>query len=308
MNRIQLLSQARKHYHSYEQILFYQRSNFKDHLLRNQHELKWWLGDAVLEKIEDIDNLPIRTPLDIIEQQLINPPYGMWSKREMVFTSSGSTNNHRKVFPRSWEDYLRYLIGVVRSMENYGVNHDDTVMTTDSRGVFTGHIVIEDAAIHILGAPRIRCNSTLPTERLQMMEQFGVTVFSGSPTKLLTMAKLEPKKHLSRPLKMVISTGSILTNTDEISDAFGVNHVTDMYGSTEMGNIAWTCNQGNFHVNIDLCYIEQGRYFSNLSNLPLLRYEQGEELYFSHKGTCACGSNLPTMDRFVGSTIDRRKK
>lgn len=308
MNKIDLLDQIRQHYHSHDQILALQQKNFRECLSRFLKELEWWLGDTSLDDLEDIRKLPIRTGLDIINQQKINPPYGVWNKGQVVFTSSASTNDRRKAIPRSWENYLKYLVSIARTMENHGVGHDDVIMTTDPGGMFSGHTGIEDAAMHILGATRIRCSSSLPSEKLKVMEEFGVTVLSGNPTKLSRMARLEPKRHLSKQLKMVISTGSRLDNNREIADAFGVDRVVDMYGSAELGNVAWTCNQGHFHVNIDLCYIEQGRYFSNLSNLPILRYEQGEEIYFSYKGTCGCGSNLPTVDKLISSTADRSKK
>ena len=140
------------------------------------------------------------------------------------------------------------------------------------------------------------------------MNQYGVTVLSASPAKLLRMAKLKPKTLLSRPLKMVISAGGPIKHEEEIADAFGVNQIVNFYGSAEMSNIAWTCNRGHFHVNIDLCYINQGKYFTNLTNLPVFNYVQGEELKFSYKGTCACGSNLPTVDKMIVSIADRNHK
>jgi phenylacetate-coenzyme A ligase PaaK-like adenylate-forming protein len=308
MNTSTLLSKVLEHYDPYEKILEYQTRNFIEHIERHDTQCNWWFNDVKVAKLADLHELAIRSGSHIIDQQLQNPPYGIWSKGPIVFQSSASSNEYRKVFPRSLFDYNQFLIGVARSLENHSVNTTDAIISTDTGGMFSGHVGIEDAAVQVFGATRVRCSSPMLTEKIKTMEQFEVTVISGSPTKLERMAKLNPAKLLSKPIKMVISTGAPAINNNFVAEAFGVDRVTDMYGLAEMGNVAWTCKHGHFHVNIDLCYIEQGQYFSNISNLPIFRYESGEKLEFSYKGTCACGSNLPTIDKFIASNIDRSKK
>jgi phenylacetate-coenzyme A ligase PaaK-like adenylate-forming protein len=297
------------HYLPYDQILLKQEQNFHNHLQRlTPEEKQIWFQGVNVQSISDVKKLPVRSSSDIIKMQITNPPYGMWSKGEILFTSSGSSNSIRKVVPRSLENYYRYMMGVARGLENHGVNQTDAILTTDSGDMFAGHTVIEDAATHFLGASRVRCSSPLLKDKLTSMEYYRVTVLSGTPGKLIRLAKLMPKNILSHPLKMVISLGGTLENKEEIADAFGINQVVDYYGSSEMGNIGWTCAHGHFHVNIDMCHISQGKYFTNLTNLPIFNYAQGEELNFSFKGTCECGSNLPTVDQFTVSNFNKLEK
>jgi phenylacetate-coenzyme A ligase PaaK-like adenylate-forming protein len=298
-----------EHYEPYEKILQNQARNFKNFLSElTTADKSWWFNDVDVQTLEDLKKISIKSTVDIIDSQKINPPYGVWGKESIVHASSKSVDNIRKVFPRSLDRWHRCTIGAARSLENHGINETDSIMTTDSGGMFMGHQIIEDAAILHLGVTRIRHYTSVLSEILNTANEFGVTVFSGSPVKLARLAKLNPAKKLQRPLKMLISTGALLENAQDIAEAFGVKNVVNMYGSSEMTNIAWTCSHGHFHVNIDLIYIEQGKYFSNLTNLPIFRYHDGETLDFSYKGTCLCGSNLPTVDRLLVSVADRSKK
>jgi len=308
MNKQKLLDLCLNQYDSYQQIQNNKIDNFQNFLLTlTDDDKKWWFGNTNINTFEDLEKLPVRSGADIIENQQKNPPYGLWNQGPMVFASSGSTNNVRKVFKRTLENYYQVIVGPARCLQNHGVNNFDTVMSTDPGGMFMGHAVIEDAAVYLLDATRVRVASSLLNDKITAMNQYGVTVLSGSPGKLQRMAKLNPKKRLSTPLKMLINTGGKLEHSQQVADAFGVEKIVDMYGALEIGNISWTCKHGHVHVNIDLCHIEQGKYFSNLTNLPIFRYQLGEEIHYSYKGTCACGSNLPTVDKFVASNTGIHK-
>ena len=305
-----LLDQSKQHYNSFDQLAEFKNTNFQNHVARlSPQDKQWWFNDITVRTLDDLDRLPVRTSEDLVNEQIKNPPFGLFSKGQYVFTSSASTSNIRKTFPYSLENYHRVLIGPARVLENHGVNHSDTIMTTDNNGMFSGHNFIEDSATMFLGASRIRCSFPKLVDKLEFINQYNVSVFSGSPTKLYRMAKLNPKKILGRSLKMIISTGGILENQEFIAEAFGVNKITNMYGAAEIGNIAWTCRHGHFHVNVDLCHISNNKYISNLTSLPVFNYQLGEEIKFSYKGTCACGSNLPTVDQLtVDHILDRSKK
>jgi phenylacetate-coenzyme A ligase PaaK-like adenylate-forming protein len=308
MNQQEMSKICLDHYQSYEQIQNNKIKNFHEHLEKLcDQDKQWWFGDINVQHLTDLDQLPIRTTDDIIAEQQKNPPYGLWDKGSIVFTSSASTNGIRKSFKRSLENYYKTISAVGRCLENHGVNKLDSIMSSDPGAMFMGHTVIEDAAVFLLEATRIKNSASLLTEKLKVMDYYGVTVFSGSPGKLLKLAKLNPKKKLSTPLKLLINTGGRLDDPDMVADAFGVSHVVNMYGSSEMGNIAWSCKHQYTHVNIDTCHIEQGKYFSNLTNLPIFRYLQGEQLEFSFKGTCDCGSNLPTVDKFISNNTALHK-
>lgn len=298
------------HYQSYDKILEAQEYNFQNHLQRlTVNDKQRWFGDITVNCLADLSKLPITTGEDIIQEQQSRPPYGMWDKGQIVFTSSSANaNGVRKVFSRNLSNHYRGIVSTARSLENHGIDHTDVILTTDTGSMFCGHVVIEDPAILFCGATRVRCGSPLLTEKIKTMAQFGVTVFSSSPSKLYRMSKLQPKTMLLQPLKMLISTGGKLEHEEEIAEAFGVERVINMYGSSEMYNVAWTCRHGHFHVNIDLCYIEDGKYFNNLTNLPIFKYVQGDEIHFSYKGTCACGSNLPTVDTLEVSNSNRTHK
>jgi phenylacetate-coenzyme A ligase PaaK-like adenylate-forming protein len=306
----QLLDLANVHLMPRDQLLKQQNINLTSHLERlTEKEKIFWLGSNVVESIVDLQQLPIRTDQDIIAEQLANPPYGIWLKNSVIFTSSKSTQGIRKTFSRSLDDYWRFIASPARSLLSHKVDQSDTILTTDTGNMFSGHLVIEDAATMICGATRVRIGDRLLTNKLQAIKEYGVTVLSASPAKLLRMAMLDPKKYQTRPMKMIISTGGKLENPEFIAEAFGVERITNLYGMAEFCNIAWTCSHGHWHVNEDFVHIEQGKYFTNLINLSVFRYQPGESLTYSYKGTCSCGSNLSTVDKFeTNNEVDRSRK
>lgn len=101
-----------------------------------------------------------------------------------------------------------------------------------------------------------------------------------------------------------------------IESAFRTN-VTDIYGSSEVGEIAWQCHLGlGYHINADSCivevvnndepvaYGETGEVVvTNLNRyaMPIIRYKNGDLAKLSSE-TCPCGCKLPMIAEIVGRT------
>lgn len=271
----------------------------------------FWFGGVDVECVRDLQNVKHKLPSDIIEAQMSKPPFGIFTPGPIISTSSGTTTGVKKLYPRSLDDYYRYTFGKVRTLQHYGVNETDVFSSTDTGGMFLAHNGCEDAAVICFGVQRARTYEHNLKKRLEFWGEMGVTVISGTPTKLLRLARLKPRNYMKRQIKLILSVGEKLHDAEEIAEAFGVPRVTDSYGSVEMGNIFWTCPYGHKHVNDDLLDIttQDGvTTFSNVTSLPIFRYVLGETLEFSYKGRCECGSVLPTVDKFVVNGPDRANK
>ena len=88
---------------------------------------------------------------------------------------------------------------------------------------------------------------------------------------------------------------------DQIKKYLGTS-ITDMYGSAEMGNIAWTCNAKQWHVNIDFVNVnnrDSKTIFNGLSLFPIFNYHNGDTLHWEWNGKCDCGSHLPIVTKFA---------
>jgi len=95
--------------------------------------------------------------------------------------------------------------------------------------------------------------------------------------------------------------------------------VSDVYASSETGDIAWQCSQSaGYHINADNCIVEILRddkpvrigeigevTVTNLNRyaMPLLRYKNGDRARLTDK-PCPCGCCLPMIEELLGRTGD----
>jgi phenylacetate-CoA ligase len=93
--------------------------------------------------------------------------------------------------------------------------------------------------------------------------------------------------------------------------------VTDVYGCSEAGEIAWQCGlSGGYHINAENCVVEivnnnkaaaDGEtgevVVTNLNRyaMPIVRYKNGDLARLSRE-TCPCGCKLPMIAEIVGRT------
>lgn len=287
------------------------QQNFISALSRMTPEQKsWWFGSNIPGQLEHLESSPTFLSHQIIAAQAQNPPYGPFESGEVLVTSSGSTGT-KKWIPYSLENWLRYIVSCSRGMRSIGIDHTDRILTTDPGGMFTGYQAMEDAAKWICGSQIVIDRGPSLKKKLELIDEHKITVLISNSRKLQRMAMMEPKKYFSHQLKAVIQTGRPLEHQEEIAQAFGVNSVIDYFGASEIGNIYWTCRHGHRHVNDDLINVvrrDNHSYFSNLWSLPAWNYDIGDDIEYSYKGQCACGSWLPTVDYFRPKNYDNIDK
>lgn len=292
---------ALRHLESDQSLAEQKHRNF-DWMLRHmtQRQRQWWFPGGPITHLDDVAGLPVRTALDIRTEQELNPPWGVFEFGEVLVENSGSTNG-RKRMPFTLDAWLRYITPAARGLLSSGVGPGDRVLTTDAGGTQAGYRTPEEAAAWICGAQIVLDRSTSLLRKLEHIRDHGVTVLIANWPKLVRMAQLNPRKYFSHDLKLIISTGLPIQDPAPVARAFGLDWIMDYYGSSEMGNTYFSCRHGQRHVHDDFVHVTQapGRsLFSNLSGLPLWNYDLGDQLEFSYKGRCACGSYLPTVDRF----------
>ena len=119
-----------------------------------------------------------------------------------------------------------------------------------------------------------------------------------------------------RPLRGVFTTAEKLFPQQRatMERAFGCP-VFDVYGSSEVQNIAAECSQGRMHVNSDFVVLEtdpssndptaQPFLVTSLWNyaMPFIRY-RNEDCGALADGACTCGSNFPLMTLNIARVSD----
>lgn len=236
------------------------------------------------------------------------PPIG-------TFSSSGSSGSPLHV-PRGAADQRLWRVLALRMwLENghrqrlrHGVAHLDAKRPS-SHG------------LRWLGVATTTWISTdLPSEeQLAALARSGASVWVGTPTVLGRIAEACGGLTGLRP-RLVVSQGEVLDARTRalIRRTFGTDPV-DVYGLTEVGYVAWQCEQRNgLHVNADAFLVEvlrDGRtaqpgevgtvVVTGLRGrtVPLVRYETGD-LAVAGEGPCPCGRTLPLLGSIEGRARD----
>jgi phenylacetate-CoA ligase len=119
------------------------------------------------------------------------------------------------------------------------------------------------------------------------------------------------------PLRGVFTTGEKLypQQREVISRVFHCQ-VHDLYGSSEVRNIAAECSKGHMHINADFVVLEtehtgvqQAEGFplivTSLYNyaMPFIRY-RNEDCGLVEEGSCSCQNNFPLMKLNIGRITD----
>jgi phenylacetate-CoA ligase len=151
--------------------------------------------------------------------------------------------------------------------------------------------------------------------KLEEFKPHVITCF-GTTLRMLTDYKEDNPKFSWQP-KAIISTGATIESDvkKRAESAFIGAKVFDLYGSTDTGYIAWTCEEGEMHINTDCFHIEvldqahhnvtSGQMGSIVltpywqRTLPLVRYELGDLIELGGP-PCRCRRTLPTVKRLLG--------
>lgn len=150
-------------------------------------------------------------------------------------------------------------------------------------------------------------------EILPEVKRYGPTVLYGFPSYFLRLAEAAGSR--LRP-KMIFTSGEMLEprTRKAIEMAFAAP-VYDIYGCTELKEIAWQCRKrSGYHINCDRVLVEtvtdaehpEGRLVVTSlynSGMPLIRYVVGDTGR-TLDVRCECGLPLPVMAPSTGRSVD----
>lgn len=306
--RQHLKNRAELHLTSYDNIIAHRDQNFQRQLASlSDEQKKFWFGDTAVDSLADLQKSPLHESQAIIDTQLAKPPFGILHPGELLFKSSGSTGGPRVNYYFSYAQWLELTVSASRSLLMYGVNNNDTVMTTDVANLQAGYRQLEEAAVFVCGAKLVKSGQTTWHEKLEYIEKYNVTVLIATTSKLKRIANLIQSSDQVSSLRLLVQIGEPLNEEDaqELKHKFGVTDILDGYGCIEMGQITFTCPYGHRHLHEDLTPIltvGNQSYGSKLISLPVFNLKISETIEYSFKGQCTCGSYLPTVDKFVART------
>jgi phenylacetate-CoA ligase len=280
---------------------------------------------ADVHSLDDLRKLPFTTKDDLRD----NYPHGLRAcpvdRIVEVHMSSGTTGKP-VVDEYTMKDIDIWREAMSRTMAAAGCTKDDIVQNCYGYGLFTGGPGAHYGALNI-GAQVLPMSSGNTSRQLMVMQDFGSTVLTCTPSYALYMAEEAVDAGIDLH-QLPINKGCFGAEPwsenmrKEIESRYGMK-AYDIYGLTEIigPGVSFECEaQDGLHINEDLFYPEvidpetgsplpdgeKGELvFTTLTKegTPLLRYRTRDITYLM-RGQCPCGRTTVRMHRLFGRTDD----
>ncbi len=279
---------------------------------------------------EDIKKAPFTYKNDLRENYPLGLLTGNWEEVVRVHMTSGTTGTPTPMV-YTQNDVNVWAECMARNFIAGGLKKSDVVQQAHGLGLFTGglgfHYGLERA-----GAKVIPTSSGGTERQLRLMQEWGTTVFTGTPSYAAYIAEIAIERGIDpvKDLKLRLGfhggepvSGELRQRIDErIGYKAHGGGMRTCYGLTEMGGpIGMDCESTNgIHLWGDhylvevldpetLEDVEAGNagelVLTNLSfeAMPILRYRTGDRVVVNFD-TCECGRTHPRITNFLGRVDD----
>ncbi len=279
-----------------------------------------------IKGLDDLKRLPFTTKQDLRDEY----PFGNFAtplaEVERIHASSGTTGKptvggYTKNDLRVWAEVM------ARTVTSCGVTYEDVAHNAYGYGLFTGGLGFH-LGFHEVGATVVPMSGGLTRRQIMLMEDFGATVLTCTPSYSLVLAEESAEIGVDFKSRMKVRVGIFGAEpwTDEmrweIEERLGLE-AYDIYGLTEIigPGVSVECEHHNgMHINEDhflaeiidpatgdqLPYGEEGELvFTTLTKeaMPVIRYRTRDRTVL-HQETCACGRTMVRMEKIRGRTDD----
>lgn len=260
--------------------------------------------------LEDINKIPVLTKKDVLENvKEIQTTYKFKKLRKA--STSGSTGESL-VFKRDeWADSFNRA-SIFRGYSWYGVQ------PWDKNGYFWGFNFSKKEKIKTNILDFLQNRFRVFSYEKKSFERFlkrldTATFIHGYSSMIYQTAKLinQSNKKVFSNIKMVKGTSEKIFDTyqEEVQKAFHLKIISE-YGATESGIIAFECPEGNMHLNMEGCYVEEYENEILVTNLqmksfPVIRYKLGDYIKLAPKDfQCKCGRKHRVLKEVTGRVGD----
>ncbi|MEW6751665.1 MAG: phenylacetate--CoA ligase [Candidatus Latescibacterota bacterium] len=271
-----------------------------------------------------------RLPLTDKETLRLNYPFGMFAvpmaEVQEIHASSGTTGKptvvaYTRADLKVWSEVM------ARSLACAGATADDIVQNAYGYGLFTGGLGVHYGCLE-LGATVVPISAGGTRRQLQLMQDFGATVITCTPSYAVYMAE-EARSLGMDPRRSTVRLGLLGAEPwsegmrREIEAAWDMK-ATNIYGLSEIigPGVAQECTgQCGLHLWADHFLpeiidpgsgqpVEDGEdgmlVLTTLSKqaTPFLRYATRDIVSITHETCPACGRTAPRISRIKGRTDD----
>lgn len=279
-----------------------------------------------IRSIEDIRRLPFTTKDTLRE----NYPFGMLTvpleKVVRIHASSGTTGKpvvagYTKGDLETWTELM------ARTLTSCGTTPMDVVHNAYGYGLFTGGLGFHMGAERI-GATVVPISGGLSKRQIMLMEDFGATVLTCTPSYALVLAETAEELGVQFKERMKVRIGIFGAEPwtqkmrSEIEARMGIE-AFDIYGLTEMvgPGVSVECPyhdglhvfEDHFYAEIidpetgdPVGYGEKGELVLTTltkEGFPVLRFRTRDRTAL-HADPCRCGRTMVRMEKITGRTDD----
>ena len=330
-NTYRILAEKRKHLHWSAEELFRYRSEklrklvlfaYKNSPFYRQFYDKYGVSPDVVQGEGDINRLPILEkkdlcpvdPLEVITLNKQGKPVD--EKNLMLEVTSGSTGAALAI-KRTWRDLHYTKANDIRAFQQTGfkIYHRQVIVKSST------DTITEEYWFNRLGILRKYYIAVTddPEYNLAQLKKFRPHHLHGYPYGLVAIAQFLKDKREVLPIPVICTGAEVLDPQMRqlISDSFNAA-VFDLYGTREVGNIAWECKcHEGMHINDDSMILEildengnevadgvEGEVLvTHLDGLdyPFIRYRLGDRAVWI-KGQCKCGVAFRRLKNLTGRT------
>ncbi|HQL00082.1 MAG TPA: AMP-binding protein [Smithellaceae bacterium] len=202
------------------------------------------INPAKIKCREDLEILPVISREKLVEMQLKTPPYaGLQNPQsavDRIFTSPGPVYEPHL----SESDYLW-----ARAFCAAGIGPDDVALNA-----FSYHLVAAGLTFHAglrkVGATVVPSGTSSSQVQVQLIRDLGVTAYVGTPSflaSIISQAK-EMGYHFKKDFKVKKACFAAEPLLPSLRETFEKEYGIDtyqMYGATEVGDVAYECSQKN---------------------------------------------------------------
>lgn len=303
---------------------------FKNNAFMRKRYTEAGINPEDIKKWEDIKKIPFTFKKDLRDNYPLGLLSGNWDDVVRIHMTSGTTGVPTPmVYTKN--DLEVWTTCMARNFVAGGLKKGDIVQQSHGLGLFTGGFGFH-YGLERVGAKVIPTGAGGTERQLRLMQEWGTTVFTGTPSYAAYIAEIawekgiDPVKDLK--LRLGFHGGEPCSNElrARIEERLGYKaHGGGMrvcYGLTEMGGpMAMDCEfvQG-IHIWADHYLVEvldpvtledvepnkPGELvISNLSfeAMPILRYRTGDRVTVSFDA-CECGRTHPRITSFLGRVDD----
>ncbi len=279
---------------------------------------------------EDIKKVPFSVKKDLRENYPVGLLSGNWEDVVRIHMTSGTTGVPTAL-AYTKNDLEVWAECMARNFVAGGLTKNDIVQQAHGYGLFTGGFGFH-YGLEKVGAKVIPTSSGGTDRQLRLMQEWGTTVFTGTPSyaayigEILIEKGIDPVKDLK--LRLGFHGGEPCSDglRKRINERLGYKAhgggLRVCYGLTEMGgpmsmDCEYECGQHIWadHYLVELIdpvtheYVKPGQpgelVISNLSfdGMPILRYRTGDRVLIDTE-TCECGRTHPRLTGFLGRVDD----